>query len=78
MDSYNLTNGEHMTQNRRLNVEVAKEHWHFPSIIMSDWVATYDTAAAVKGGLDLEMPFGVLLQPGNYSSAAQSGNDHAG
>ena len=78
MDSYNLTNGEHMTQNRRLNVEVAKEHWHFPGIIMSDWVATYDTAAAVKGGLDLEMPFGVLLQPGNYSSAAQSGNDHAG
>src|ERR1022692_1156491 len=59
MDSYNLTNGEHMTQNRRLNVEVAKEQWHFPGIIMSDWVATYDTAAAVKGGLDLEMPFGV-------------------
>jgi beta-glucosidase len=59
MDSYNLTNGEHMTQNRRLNVEVAKEQWHFPGIIMSDWVATYDVAAAVKGGLDLEMPFGV-------------------
>ncbi|MGB8917007.1 MAG: glycoside hydrolase family 3 C-terminal domain-containing protein [Candidatus Sulfotelmatobacter sp.] len=59
MDSYNLTNGEHMTQNHRLNVEVAKEQWHFPGIIMSDWVATYDTAAAVKGGLDLEMPFGV-------------------
>src|SRR5271156_4802894 len=58
MDSYNLTNGEHMTQNRRLNVEVAKEQWHFPGIIMSDWVATYDTAADVKGGLDLEMPFG--------------------
>ncbi|MFY9646162.1 MAG: glycoside hydrolase family 3 N-terminal domain-containing protein, partial [Terriglobales bacterium] len=30
MDSYNLTNGEHMTQNRRLNVEVAKEQWGFP------------------------------------------------
>jgi beta-glucosidase len=59
MDSYNLTNGEHMTQNRRLNVEVAKDQWHFPGIIMSDWVATYDTVAAVKGGLDLEMPFGV-------------------
>src|SRR5580658_11300958 len=59
MDSYNLTNGEHMTQNRRLNIEVAKEQWHFPGIIMSDWVSTYDTAADVKGGLDLEMPFGV-------------------
>ena len=78
MDSYNLTNGEHMTQNRRLNVEVAKEQWHFPGIIMSDWVATYDATAAVKGGLDLEMPFGVhynrevlvpLLQAGTITQA---------
>jgi beta-glucosidase len=63
MDSYNLTNGEHMTQNMRLNVEVAKDQWHFPGIIMSDWVATYDTAAAANGGLDLEMPFGVYYAP---------------
>jgi beta-glucosidase len=63
MDSYNLTNGEHMTQNRRLNVEVAKDQWHFPGIIMSDWVSTYDTAAAANGGLDLEMPFGVYYAP---------------
>jgi beta-glucosidase len=78
MDSYNLTNGEHMTQNRRLNVEVAKEQWHFSGIIMSDWVATYDTTAAVRGGLDLEMPFGVyynqqallpLLQAGTITQA---------
>jgi beta-glucosidase len=61
MDSYNLTNGEHMTQNRRLNVEVAKEQWGFRGIIMSDWVSTYDTAGTVKGGLDLEMPFGVYF-----------------
>ena len=63
MDSYNLTNGEHMTQNRRLNVDVAKDQWHFPGIIMSDWVATYDTAAAANGGLDLEMPYGVYYDP---------------
>jgi len=61
MDSYNLTNGEHMTQNRRLNVEVAKEQWGFRGIIMSDWVSTYDTVGTVKGGLDLEMPFGVYF-----------------
>ncbi len=63
MDSYNLTNGEHMTQNKVLNVDVAKGQWHFPGIIMSDWVATYDTAAAANGGLDLEMPFGVYFAP---------------
>jgi len=63
MDSYNMTNGEHMTQNQRLNVEVAKSQWRFPGVIMSDWVATYDTAAAANGGLDLEMPFGVYYAP---------------
>lgn len=63
MDSYNITNGEHMTQNGHLNIEVAKGQWHFPGVIMSDWVSTYDTAASVKGGLDLEMPFGVYYSP---------------
>lgn len=63
MDSYNITNGEHMTQNKPLNIEVAKQEWHFPGIIMSDWVATYDTAAAANGGLDLEMPYGVYYAP---------------
>ncbi len=63
MDSYNLTNGDHMTQNKRLNIDVAKDQWHFAGIMMSDWVSTYDTAAAANGGLDLEMPFGVYYAP---------------
>ena len=63
MDSYNLTNGEHMTQNKPLNVDVAKEQWRFPGIIMSDWVSTYDTAGTANGGLDLEMPFAVYYAP---------------
>jgi beta-glucosidase len=73
MDSYNLTNGEHMTQNRYLNVDVAKEQWHFPGIIMSDWVATYDTTAAFKGGLDLEMPFGVYYNRDTVLPLLKSG-----
>lgn len=73
MDSYNMTNGEHMTQNRRLNVEVAKEQWHFPGIIMSDWVSTYDTEATANGGLDLEMPFGVYFSPDKLLPLIQSG-----
>lgn len=63
MDSYNLTNGDHMTQNKRLNIDVAKDQWHFEGIMMSDWVSTYDTAAAANGGLDLEMPYGVYYAP---------------
>ena len=61
MDSYNLTNGAYMTQNGRLNVDIAKKEWGFPGIIMSDWGATHDTLGAANGGLDLEMPSGEFL-----------------
>jgi beta-glucosidase len=56
MDAYNLTNGEHMTQNGYLNTDVVRKDWGFDGIMMSDWVSTYDGVAAANGGLDLEMP----------------------
>src|SRR5437660_3175644 len=56
MDSYNLTNGAHMTQNGYLNTSLLKHEWGFAGLIMSDWNATYDGVAAANGGLDLEMP----------------------
>jgi beta-glucosidase len=56
MDSYNLVNGEHMTQNHRFNVQILKQEWGFDGVLMSDWDATYNTLAAANGGLDLEMP----------------------
>src|SRR2546425_10900860 len=56
MDSYNLTNGVHLTENGYLNTDVAKKEWGFAGLIMSDWGATYDGVAAANGGLDLEMP----------------------
>ena len=37
MDSYNLTNGIHLTQNPQLNTDVAKKEWGFQGIMMSDW-----------------------------------------
>jgi beta-glucosidase len=61
MDSYNLTNGQHMTQNGYLNTDVAKKEWGFTGIMMSDWDATYDGVAAANGGLDLEMPSGKFM-----------------
>lgn len=56
MDSYNLINGEHATQNAHLNIEILKHEWGFNGILMSDWWSTYDGVAAANGGLDLEMP----------------------
>jgi beta-glucosidase len=58
MDGYNITNGEHMTQDRGLDLDVLKQQWHFPGVLMSDWTSVHDTAAAANAGLDLEMPFG--------------------
>ncbi len=61
MDSYNLTNGLHLTQNSNLNTDVAKKEWGFKGIMMSDWDATYDAVGAANGGLDLEMPSGKFM-----------------
>jgi len=56
MDSYNLINGVHATQNGFLNLGLLKGEWGFQGILMSDWDATYDTVEAANNGLDLEMP----------------------
>jgi beta-glucosidase len=55
MNSYNLVNGVHATQNDFLNLKVLKGEWAFQGILMSDWDATYDGVAAVNNGLDLEI-----------------------
>jgi beta-glucosidase len=61
MDSYNLTNGVHLSQYGYLNNDVARKEWGFDGIMMSDWSATYDGVAAANGGLDLEMPSGAFM-----------------
>jgi beta-glucosidase len=73
MDSYNLVNGEHMTQNEYINTEVLKKDWNFQGILMSDWTATYDAAAAANSGLDLEMPFGKFMNRENLLPAIHGG-----
>ncbi len=56
MNSYNLLNGVHATQNEFLNLKVLKGEWDFKGVLMSDWDATYDGVAAANNGLDFEMP----------------------
>ncbi len=73
MDSYNLLNGEHATQNYHLNVEIAKQQWGFDGVMMSDWTATHDGIAAANGGLDLEMPFGVYMNEKTLLPAVKEG-----
>jgi beta-glucosidase len=69
MDSYNLVNGTHSTQNDELNNQIAKKEWGFDGIMMSDWDATYDGVAAANGGLDLEMPWAKFMNRENLLPA---------
>jgi beta-glucosidase len=73
MDSYNLTNGLHMTQNGYFNTDVARKEWGFNGVMMSDWVATYDAVGAANGGLDIEMPNGKFMNQKNLLPAVKSG-----
>ncbi len=73
MDSYNLTNGIHMTQNSYLNTDVAKKDWGFAGIMMSDWDSVYDGVGAANGGLDLEMPSGKFMNRATLLPAIQAG-----
>jgi beta-glucosidase len=73
MDAYNLVNGEHMTQNAHLNVDILKKEWGFDGILMSDWGATHDAIAAANAGLDLEMPSAIYMTPANLLPAIQQG-----
>src|SRR5580700_5924582 len=73
MDSYNLSNGLHMTQNGYLNTDVAKKEWGFPGIMMSDWDSTYEGVGAANGGLDLEMPSGEFMNRATLLPAIRAG-----
>jgi beta-glucosidase len=73
MDSYNLVDGVHATQNDFLNLKLLKGEWGFQSVLMSDWDATYDGVAAVNNGLDLEMPSPKFMNAKNLIPAVQNG-----
>ncbi|MGO8757103.1 MAG: beta-glucosidase [Terracidiphilus sp.] len=73
MNSYNLVNGVHSTQNDFLNLKVLKGEWGFQSVLMSDWDATYDGVAAVNNGLDLEMPSPKFMNAKNLIPAVEGG-----
>jgi len=73
MDSYNLANGQHLTENAHLNIEIAKQTWGFDGVMMSDWWATYDGVAAANGGMDLEMPAGDHMNRATLLPAIEKG-----
>jgi len=73
MNSYNLLNGVHATQDHHLNIDILKKEWGFNGILMSDWDATYSAVGAANNGLDLEMPSGKFMNPTNLLPAIKDG-----
>ncbi|MFF5965132.1 beta-glucosidase [Streptomyces collinus] len=56
MSSYNKVNGVSAWANRWLLTDVLRGEWGFEGVVLSDWSSVSDRVAALKAGLDLEMP----------------------
>lgn len=63
MSSYNMVDGLHASENRRLLTGLLKGKMGFKGIVVSDWESTYNGNLAALAGLDLEMPLGDHLNP---------------
>ena len=56
MAAYNKVNGLHAAENPWLLGTVLRDTWGYEGVVVSDWGAVTDRAAALTAGLDLEMP----------------------
>jgi beta-glucosidase len=56
MCSYNKLNGVFASEHHALLTEILKDEWGFEGLVVSDWGAVRDRVAALRGGLDWEMP----------------------
>ncbi|WP_428312885.1 beta-glucosidase H [Hydrocarboniphaga sp.] len=74
MSSYNLVNGDYLSENRRISRGILKDEWGFDGIFMSDWEAAYDGVKAANAGLDLEMPVGKAMNPETMLKALADGS----
>ena len=56
MCSYNLINGEHASESKKLLTDILRDEWGFRGAVISDWGAVHYRDRGIAAGLDLEMP----------------------
>lgn len=56
MCAYNKVNGVYCSENEYLLNSILRDEWGFEGYVVSDWGAVNERTAAVKAGLELEMP----------------------
>ena len=56
MCAYNKINGTYCSAHRELLTGILKNEWGFEGLIVSDWGAVHDRVAALRAGLDWQMP----------------------
>jgi beta-glucosidase len=72
MTAYNRINGTPGSSNPLLLTSILREEWGFNGMVVSDWGAVNDPVAAVRAGMDLEMPANPLT-PGRLEAAISEG-----
>jgi beta-glucosidase len=73
MCSYNRLNGVAASENHWLLTTLLRDEWGFDGLVMSDWGAVIDRVAALKAGLDLEMPGPLPESSAEIVAAVQAG-----
>ena len=73
MCAYNKLNGEYCSQNEYLLKTVLRDMWNFKGVTLSDWGAVRDRVAALKAGLDLEMPDSLGIFEADLKDAYEHG-----
>ncbi|MCB0033082.1 MAG: glycoside hydrolase family 3 C-terminal domain-containing protein, partial [Anaerolineales bacterium] len=73
MCAYNKVNGTFASEHDYLLNKILKDEWGFEGLVVSDWGAVRDRVAALKGGLDWEMPGPQERRVKQVVEAVQSG-----
>jgi beta-glucosidase len=74
MCAYNKLNGTYCSEHHWLLTEILRQEWGFEGLVVSDWGAVHDRVAALRGGLDLEMPPNLGVSDAAVVAAVRDGS----